>query len=164
MRNIRFILACCTAIGFAGCTAADHRAAVRDEGAARLTVGSVQRNIRVGTPLTEVAAALGAPNIVSTDDKRREIWIYDKIATERVYSTSDGSVAASAFGAGPVGGAAGGGAIAGAFAPGFVSGFLRPYYHRSAGAVATTQGTLTVIIKFDEEGKVRDFAYHESRF
>jgi hypothetical protein len=163
MNAFKTFIACLALTGI-GCSAADHRAAVRDEGSNRMTVGAVQRNIRVGMPLAEVAAALGAPNIVSTDEMRREIWIYDKIATERVYSTSDGSVSASTFGAGPVGGAAGGGAIAGAFAPGFLSGFLKPYYHRAAGAVSTTQGTLTVIVKFDEDNKVRDFAYHESRF
>ena len=31
-------------------------------------------------------------------------------------------------------------------------------------ASSTSQRTLTVIIKFDEEKKVRDFAYHTSRF
>ena len=34
----------------------------------------------------------------------------------------------------------------------------------SAGARSTSQRTLTVIVKFDEEKKVRDVAYHTSRF
>jgi outer membrane protein assembly factor BamE (lipoprotein component of BamABCDE complex) len=37
-------------------------------------------------------------------------------------------------------------------------------YNRSAGATSTTQRTLTVVIKFDEQKIVRDFAYHTSRF
>jgi outer membrane protein assembly factor BamE (lipoprotein component of BamABCDE complex) len=35
---------------------------------------------------------------------------------------------------------------------------------KSAGAESTTQRTLTVVIKFDENKRVRDFAYHSSRF
>ena len=34
----------------------------------------------------------------------------------------------------------------------------------SAGAASTSQKTLTVIIKFDNDKRVRDFAYHTSRF
>ena len=34
----------------------------------------------------------------------------------------------------------------------------------SAGAASTSQRALTVIVKFDQEKKVRDFAYHQSRF
>jgi outer membrane protein assembly factor BamE (lipoprotein component of BamABCDE complex) len=37
-------------------------------------------------------------------------------------------------------------------------------YEKGAGAQSKTQRTLTVVIKFDENNKVRDFAYHTSRF
>ena len=37
-------------------------------------------------------------------------------------------------------------------------------YAAADGASATTQKTLTVIIKYDEQGRVRDFAYHTSTF
>ena len=81
---------------FSGCmTAGEHRQAVRDEETDRLTVGNVQREIRVGMTSADVVEALGSPNIVSTDEKRREVWVYDKIATEHVYSTTSGGVAAS---------------------------------------------------------------------
>lgn len=95
----------------------------------------------------DVAQVLGSPNIVSTDDQRREVWIYDKIATDRVYSSSSGGVNALILGFG--------GAAAGALGGGGSS---------SAGASSVSQRTMTVIIKFDSEGKVRDFAYHTSRF
>ena len=158
----KILLTAFLAFVLSACTAAQHRAAVRDDTVDRLTVGTVQRQIRVGTPVADVAAALGAPNIVSTDEKRREIWIYDKIATERVFSTSDGNVAALVLGGGPVSSFTFG--FFGSSTPGFTSGALRSYYGRSAGAASTSQGTFTVIIKFDEDMKVRDFAYHESRF
>jgi len=95
----------------------------------------------------EVAAVLGSPNIVSTDEERREVWIYDKMATDATYSTSSGGIASLILG--------GGGSVAGA-ASGSVN--------QSAGASSTSQRTLTVIIKFDNDKKVRDFAYHTSRF
>ena len=132
-------------------SASQHRSAVQDESTDRLTVGTVQREIRVGMSAADVASVLGSPNIVTTDEIRREVWIYDKIATDHAYSSSSGGVGTLILGGGLIGsGAIGGGVGAG------VNG--------SAGASSTSQRTLTVIIKFDEEKKVRDFAYHTSRF
>src|ERR1035437_1954705 len=142
------VLALLTALLLIGCqTAAQHRAAVQDDSSDRMTVGKVQKEIRVGMSGADVAQALGSPNIVSTDEERREVWIYDKIATDQAYSSSSGGVNALflGFGGGIAGGAGGGG-------------------NSSAGASSTSQRTLTVIIKFYKEGKVRDFAYHTSSF
>jgi outer membrane protein assembly factor BamE (lipoprotein component of BamABCDE complex) len=128
---------------------ADVEAANAD--ANRLTVGTVQREIRVGMSGGEVASVLGSPNIVTTDENRREVWVYDRISTTRAYSTSSGGVYALILG----GTLAGDGLVGGAGSTG---------YSASAGAAATTQKTLTVVIKFDEQGMVRDFAYHTSTF
>jgi outer membrane protein assembly factor BamE (lipoprotein component of BamABCDE complex) len=117
----------------------------------RLTVGTVQREIRVGMSGADVASVLGSPNIVTTDEQRREVWIYDRIATTRAYSTSSGGVSALVLG-GVIGGSAGAGGLGGAG------------YNSGAGASATTQKTLTVVIKYDGQGLVRDFAYHTSTF
>jgi outer membrane protein assembly factor BamE (lipoprotein component of BamABCDE complex) len=117
----------------------------------RLTVGTVQREIRVGMSGADVASVLGSPNIVTTDEQRREVWIYDRIATTRAYSTSSGGVSALILG-GVIGGSAGAGGLGGAG------------YNSGAGASATTQKTLTVVIKYDGQGLVRDFAYHTSTF
>jgi len=131
-----------------GCmTASEHRADVSNPTGDKLTVGTVQKEIRVGMSGAEVATVLGSPNIVSTDEQRREVWIYDKISTDVAYSTSNGGISALILGgASNVGGGIGG------------SG------GRSAGAASTSQKTLTVIIKFDDDKKVRDFAYHTSSF
>jgi outer membrane protein assembly factor BamE (lipoprotein component of BamABCDE complex) len=131
-----------------GCqTVGEHRAAVQDNSTDRMTVGKVQKEIRVGMSGADVAIALGSPNIVTTDEERREVWVYDKIATDRAYSGSSGGVNALFLGVGPgaAGGLGGGGSS-------------------SASASSTSQRTLTVVIKFDKDGKVRDFAYHTSRF
>ncbi len=92
----------------------------------RLTLGTVQREIKKGMASAEVIEALGSPNVVSTDDQGREVWIYDKHATDVVVSTSSWFV--------------------------------------SAGAASSTQRTLTIIVKYDESGRVRDLAYHSTSF
>ena len=132
-------LAAAAILAIAGCQSAqEHAADVRagQEAGGQLTVGTVQKEIRVGMSGAEVASALGSPNVVTTDEQRREVWIYDKISTDRIYSTSTGGVSALIFGG----------------------------YRENAGAQSTRQRTLTVIIKYDESKKVRDFAYHSSSF
>jgi outer membrane protein assembly factor BamE (lipoprotein component of BamABCDE complex) len=134
------------------CTSvAQHRKEVRNDDADRLSVGKVQREIRVGMSNAEVVEVLGSPNMVTTDEKRREVWVYDKIATDHAYSTSSGGVSALILG-----GLAGG--------SGAVGGGVGPSFSKGAGASSTSQRTLTIIIKFDEQNKVRDFAYRQSSF
>ncbi len=100
-------------------------------GEKRLTVGTVQQEIRKGMPSAAVAEALGSPDIVTTDEQGREVWIYDRVATERVQEV------------------------------GF-AGLILIGYGREAAAVS--QRSLTVIVKFDPDKRVRDYAYHASRF
>jgi outer membrane protein assembly factor BamE (lipoprotein component of BamABCDE complex) len=127
-------------IAFVGCASADvHRRNVQDNTGDRLTVGTVQRTIKVGMTSAQVIEALGSPNVVTTDEERREVWIYDKIATNVTYSQSEGQSGLFLILAG-VGGSG------------------------SSGSTSTSQRTLTVVIKFDKDNKVRDFAYHSSQF
>ena len=149
MSPLRLALISFLALQLAACayTAEDHRAAVSNTDKDRISVGTAQREIKVGMSNADVVEVLGSPNMVTTDDQRRESWIYDKISTEKVFSTSSGGLGLIFGGiGGPVGGAAGGS---------FSSG---------AGAASTTQRTLTIIIKFDAQGHVRDYAYHSSSF
>lgn len=143
-RNIqRSALIGLVAVTLGACSATQHRAEVKDDSIDRVTVGTVQREITVGMSSAEVAAILGAPNIVSTDAERREVWIYDKISTDVSYSRSSGVVAGLVVGSS--GGGAGGAS-------------------KNAGAASSSQRTLTIIIKFDDIGEVRDFSYRTSRF
>ena len=145
----RLVVSLATLVILSGCmSAAKHRKSVLDDSGERMTVGTVQKEIRVGMSGAEVAQVLGSPNIVSTDENRREVWIYDKISTESAYSTSDGGISTlilvSRITDVLLGGSGG--------------------MSASSGASSTSQRTLTVIIKFDDDKKVRDFAYHTSRF
>jgi outer membrane protein assembly factor BamE (lipoprotein component of BamABCDE complex) len=148
----RYALCFVVLFALAGCSGAQyHRDAVSGDRKSALTVGQVQKEVRVGMSGAEVASVLGSPNVVTTDENRRETWIYDKISTERAYSSDSGGILTLIFGAGGGDGGGGGGGIF----PGYVAG---------SGAGSQTQKTLTVIIKFDESKRVRDFAYHSSTF
>jgi outer membrane protein assembly factor BamE (lipoprotein component of BamABCDE complex) len=115
-----------------GCVAGHQTVALPQDAAEKqLTVGTVQREIRKGMSGAEVAGALGSPNIVTTDAEGREVWVYDRVATERVQEHGYATL-------------------------------VLVGYSRQAGAVS--QRTLTVIVKFDDEKRVRDYAYHASRF
>jgi outer membrane protein assembly factor BamE (lipoprotein component of BamABCDE complex) len=153
MRTIcLYLLLVLIPIFFAGCIpATQHRQDVTNADADRISVGNVQREIRVGMSSAEVVEVLGSPNMVTTDEKRREVWIYDKIATDRAYSASSGGISALILG----GNAGGSGALGGGIGSGF---------SKDSGASSISQRTLTVIIKFDEQSTVRDFAYRQSSF
>lgn len=127
-------------LGLAGCTGAQHYNPQADE---QLTVGAVQKEIRIGMAGGQVAEILGSPNIVSTDEDRNEVWIYDKISTQYVRADAQAGILAIGGGSDVIGGVGASGS-------------------QSSGA--TSQRTLTVVIKFDENDLVRDFAYHTSRF
>jgi outer membrane protein assembly factor BamE (lipoprotein component of BamABCDE complex) len=98
-----------------------------------LSIAKVQKEIKIGMSSADVVLVLGSPNMVTTDDKRRESWVYDKVSTEGMASTSSGAR------------------------------FLWLPADNKA-AVSRTQKTLTIVIKFDEKGMVRDFAYNTSKF
>ena len=87
--RLSLIALCTVTLPLTGCLSADqHRAAIDGTATDRLTVGTVQKNIRPGMSGAEVAAVLGAPNIVTTDEQRREVWVYDKIASNVTSSAS----------------------------------------------------------------------------
>ena len=83
MKNIWIALGLCLSVVAAGC--ASEKAEIKED---RLTVGKVQGEIKVGMAASQVAELLGSPNIVTTDEKRREVWMYDKVSTDRVDTAS----------------------------------------------------------------------------
>lgn len=137
---------------FFGCmTATQHQQSLPSTQEREMTLGIVQKEIRVGMSQADVATALGSPNIVTRDSAGNETWIYDKIATEAYYSKSGGGI----------GGGVGAGGIAG---NALILGGVGAGYSREAGAMGTTQKTLTVVIRFDKNNTVETFSYHSSKF
>ena len=102
-----------------------------DVGGKNLTTGVVQKEIRTGMASASVVEALGSPNIVTTDEEGREVWVYERFAREVVTAENNYWVIAIWGG------------------------------QRSS---TSSQRSLTVIVKFDKKGRVRDFAYHSSTF
>jgi outer membrane protein assembly factor BamE (lipoprotein component of BamABCDE complex) len=96
-----------------------------------ITVAKAQREIKIGMSSSEVVEALGSPNMITTDDQRRETWVYDRVSTN--VSQSQGGVWLLIAGAG-------------------------------SSSRTQNQRMLTIIVKFDENSKVRDFAYRTSTF
>ena len=145
MRSLSPVLLAAVAV-LSGCmTAAQHQASVRGDEAG-LTLGVAQKEIRVGMSGAEVAEKLGSPNIVTTGGDGNETWIYDKIATEASYSRSSAGIGILILFTGALRAGAPAGAVA------------------SSGASSESQRTLTVVVKFDGANRVRDLAYHASRF
>ena len=138
-RVIRLSLsAMLTGIALSGCYPTSLVDQQKDMNAAKgegdsLSIGKVQKEIKVGMSSADVVGVLGSPNMVTTDDKRREVWVYDKVSTEGMASGSAGR-----------------------------SFFWFPSDRNAT--VSRTQKTLTIVIKFDEKGLVRDFAYNTSKF
>jgi outer membrane protein assembly factor BamE (lipoprotein component of BamABCDE complex) len=140
MRTIKNLLT----IGFpflaflliSGCmTAAQHQQSLPTAKEREMTLGIVQKEIRVGMSQADVATSLGSPNIVTKDSNGKETWVYDKIATEASYSKTHGYGTILVLG-----------------------------FSRDTGAASTTQKTLTVVIKFNEKNLVESFSYHASKF
>jgi len=122
-----------SSILFVGClNPRDVHESVRGDDKSTISVGVAQKNIKVGMSSAAVAEVLGSPNIVSTDEEGRQVWIYDRVTTSVRATTASGPLTLI------VGGA--------------------------AGASERSQSTLTIIVKFDKAEKVRDLAYHTSKF
>ncbi len=118
----------------------------------RLTAGQVKTRVQVGkTTQMEIFKSLGAPNVVSIESGKGEIWTYDQI---RVRRTSQGYVGGAFFGTGfgfgepihvnsrDVGNGAG---VAGVDA------------NASVGLNTTSVVTATLVIRFDANEKVSSY-------
>jgi outer membrane protein assembly factor BamE (lipoprotein component of BamABCDE complex) len=125
MKKVLLAICLATTPLLTACTTGDP---IREE---QMTVAKAQREIKVGMTSAEVIEVLGSPNMVTTDDKRRETWVYDKVSSN--VSKSSAGVWLLFAGADSV-------------------------------KASSNQRTLTIIVKFDEDNRVRDFAYRTSAF
>jgi outer membrane protein assembly factor BamE (lipoprotein component of BamABCDE complex) len=74
-----FIIGIC--VLFSGCVQTQSNENSKIDNRGSLTLGDIQRDIKLGTTKSQVASLIGSPNIVSTE-KNKEVRIYDKISTE----------------------------------------------------------------------------------
>lgn len=132
-RSVKIVLGLIFIGLLSGCAATQSHYAPQAE--EKLTVAKAQKDIKIGMSSADVAQVMGSPNIISTDDQRREVWVYDKISTQQAYQNSSGGVSIILAG---------------------ISG--------NEGSSVKSQRTLTIVVRFDNEHKVRDIAYHTSSF
>lgn len=140
-KNILLTLAVATIPFLSSCSTTNYDYDLLEE---KITIAKVQKEIKIGMSSSAVIENLGSPNMVTTDAERRETWVYDRFATREYYYTSGYSNTHahnnSSFGS---------------FLWGSWSG---------SGLSSTNQRALTIIIKFDKNGLVRDLAYKLSNF
>lgn len=101
----------------------------------KLSVAKAQKDIKKGMSSAEVVEVMGSPNVISTDSEGREVWVYDKVSTQQAYQNSSGGLSIILAG---------------------ISG--------NSGSSVKNQRTLTIVIKFDSQNKVRDISYRTSSF
>jgi outer membrane protein assembly factor BamE (lipoprotein component of BamABCDE complex) len=104
----------------------------------KTTVAKAQHELKKGMSSARVIEIMGSPNIISTNDAGNEVWVYDKISTQSASQSS--SVGTGLLTSLIVNGGS------------------------SNNSNASSQRTLTIIVKFNSNNKVQDIAYHTSRF
>ena len=100
-----------------------------------ITVGTVQKEIRVGMSAADVIVVLGSPNIVTSNDIDGETWVYDKISQDVSYNNSSSYGTLLLIGA-----------------------------SEKSGSSSTSQRTLTIVITLDSKSQVTKVKYHTSSF
>ena len=127
--------------------------------AAQFTLGLVQSSIKEGMDQSEVAAAIGAPNMVTQDRHGHETWIYDKISTtvtesEQSQGRRDKAAAGVGFDIG-----------VGKSLLGLGGGTSQSHFAKErSGTTTQSSKTLTVVIKFDEAKRVKKVRFNQSAF
>ena len=112
-----------------------------------LTSGAVKSKItKEKTTQAEVATHFGSPNIVTRQDDC-DVWVYDRISTERVENSLGAAIA-------------GGGLIPGSTSATAIGGMVGG---RRNQTLSTTR-TFTLVIEFDENDVVSDYTLTTTQF
>ena len=112
-----------------------------------ITAGVVQRGVHPGMSGADVVELLGSPNIVTRGADGGEVWVWDRVSSDRFSAEESGSIAGVVVGSGPsVAGGVGGQASV------------------RRAHTTSTQSTLTVVVRFDEAARVTTVSLHASSF
>lgn len=154
-RHSTKILMMASMLSLAGCVTMDSPAtrvnnAKQEAPSDKMTLGKIQQTLRKGMSQSDVAIALGSPNMATKDKDGLETWIYDKFSTEVNTVSADQK---AGVGAGAVGV---GGGLLGLLGASASQG-------SSASNQVRAQKTLTVILKFKNQTLV-DFVYNSSSY
>ena len=129
MKKVFYTLIFVSCLLLVGCTTSNKN--VNDN---KITIGIIQKNIKIGMSSSEVLELLGSPNIITKDKSDEEMWVYDRISNGTVETSQGSGLLLSLFG------------------------------FSGSRTVSNTNTNLTVIIKFNQYNKVCDFSYRNSSF
>ena len=121
-----------------------------------LSYGTVTATVKKNeTTQADLIELFGGPNISTTDKDGTETWVYERTAsTTDTAGTADQKQFAAFFGAGgTIGNAALGGGASGGAAK-----------QNDARRTVTTVRTLTVVVKFNPDKKVKDYSARATTF
>ena len=105
----------------------------------KLTLGLVQSTVTKGANQSEITKVIGAPNIISKDKQGNETWTYDRISRQSVSGSTAGIGVGGIFG--------------------WLFGVSK-----STSSSSSSSKSITVIITFDDNKSVIDFAYQSLEF
>jgi len=143
MKNLFMILV--TGVLFFNCAGPMPPPAAASEPSDKLTLGTVQSQIKNGMSQTEVLSVLGSPNIVTKGAQGNEVWTYDKIGS------SQSAGASATYGSRTLN-------------QGFWVFLFGGVSSRSSASATTESKSLTVIITFDENKNVSDVTYQSLKY
>ncbi len=109
------------------------------ETTSKLTLGLAQSTVTKGANQSEIIKVLGAPNIISKDKSGNETWTYDRISRDAQSNSRTGAGFGALFGWVFAGGS-------------------------SSSSSSMSNKSLTVIITFDDNKNVIDYAYQSLEF
>ena len=109
------------------------------ETTSKLTLGLAQSTVTKGANQSEIIKVLGAPNIISKDKSGNETWTYDRISRDAQSNSRAGAGFGALFGWVFAGGS-------------------------SSSSSNMSNKSLTVIITFDDNKNVIDYAYQSLEF
>lgn len=137
----------------------------------KLTVGKVQTGVKKGMYTSDVIKSIGSPNIITRDKDGNITWVYDKIST--YYSKTGGGLNFVRMNnndfviAGGI--LAGTNALIEASSSNFLLsvaalGLVTLFSDEDNYEYNTQQKTITIILDFNKEEKLEEFAYNYSSF
>ena len=121
-----------------GCSTTQYGASASANASYRDAAASAERQVVLGMGATNIAAVLGSPSLIAEHENDEITWTYDGISSDVSYARN-------------------GDAIVGVI-------FDRSFDNSIAMKVDySLQPTMTVVIRFNQYDRVRDFSYYTSR-
>jgi outer membrane protein assembly factor BamE (lipoprotein component of BamABCDE complex) len=132
------LLVAVSLVAVSACSTTQYGSTASANASYRDVAASAERRVVLGMGTTNIAAVLGSPSIIADHENDETTWTYDSISSDVSYARN-------------------GNAIVGVI-------FDRSFDNSIAReADYSLQPTMTVVIRFNQYDRVRDFSYFASR-